>query len=125
MNVSGNTASAAPARAASAARAAGLSSVPSRSRIAGSTFTRPAPISVAAHLLGGRPGAVVNLAAALVHVLGLGGGLGDGLHLVDRSLGRLELLALRDDGTRLLEALAQLAGAWIGLGRQLALAAQE
>src|SRR5919106_361124 len=118
MNVSGKTASAAPARAASAARAAVLSSVPSRSRIAGSacthaTFTRPAPISVAAHLLGGRPGAVVDLAAALVHVLSLGGALGDGLHLVDRSLGRLELLALRDDGTRLLEALAQLAGPWI------------
>ena len=48
---------------------------------------------VAAHLLGRRSSAVMDLAAALVEI-------GDRLDLVYRSLGPLELVALRDDGPR-------------------------
>jgi hypothetical protein len=58
---------------------------------------------VAPHVVGGRAGALMDLAPALIHI-------GHRLGLVDGRLGRLELLALGDDRPRLVEPLPELSG---------------
>jgi hypothetical protein len=55
----------------------------------------------------------VKLATPLIHLSARLSDVADGLDLVDGRLRGLELLALGDDGARLREPLAQLAGARI------------